>query len=500
MFGLSDKRKLGWPLKACLILLSLGLQGCAGSPLYVLVIDQNGAPVPNFKVICGSYSGGYISRGSFSDCSSKTNSKGMFYANESDSSLTLYKIDRLGYESKRVTFSLGANGWAYPNTDISTKEKPFLYHVWRGEPEALMHYDDRYRFERDGSSYSISLTSGEKYPTTFLDDIQIQFIAEQGKNLKRTDWKVIFRVKDGGLQESDDPFMYLAPKEGYQQKTIVEQRKDDAGYKNGLKKSYYLVSRSGKLYARLEMEIIPFYNDYSMIHLRYWANPNGSRNLMYDEMSRLRLSEDAYYEEGKQFLDLKKYAAAMNPLRIAAKHGDKRASTLIGHMYFRGLGVPKDNKVALEWYLDAASSPVRGASHFNDIGYFGKKKIIDEATYMLGVMYKDGIGVSKSIEEAMKWFKNSGYRGTFAVGEYYSKSKKKEDLITSYCWLRHTEYYTEPHVSDKFGKLGNAEYYQRAIDLGKAVSKKLSSEEIEVGESMKHKCGPPMIHIKIIRP
>ncbi len=497
------KRNFIWSFRFCLIVLSLWTQACSGSPLYGLVIDQLGNPVSNAKVICGATTPIFLYTVSHSDCSTKTNSKGMFYVRDSAAHLTIYGVQ--GYESKQMSFRRHQQGGWFPSGSINsgptTKEKPYILHVWKGDPAPLIHVDEYYRFERDSSVYSLSLTSGEKYPNEFLDDIQIQFVAEQGKEIKRADWKVIFRSKSGGMLESDEPFMYLAPEDGYQQKIIVEQHKDDPEFKSKVSKRYYLKSRSGKLYARLEMEITPFYNDYSLIYMRYWVNPNGSRNLMYDEMKRFQTTEDVYYEVGKKLFDMGEYDAAMSELLVAANHGDKRASTFIGHIYYRGLGIKKDIQTARKWYLHAVTSPdLRGARHYNDIAYFVKKKVIDEAAYMLGVMSQDGIGVSKNVEKAMAWFKDAGYRGTFALGEHYSKSTKKEDLVMSYCWLRNTEFFTKPSDSEKFGKLGNAEYYQRAIALRELVSKRLTSEEIKVGESMSFQCGPPAAHVEIVRP
>lgn len=226
--------------------------------------------------------------------------------------------------------------------------------------------------------------------------------------------------------------MYLAPESGYQQKVIVEQPHDGGKnvYQIELKKRYYLKSRSGQLYARLRLDISPFYNDYSLIHITYFANPNSSRNLMYDDKIDISTTEDTFYNFGKMAFDAGKYKEAMARLLTAYNHGDRPASALIGKMYHQGLGVGKDDKKAFEWYSLVVSLPNPEVERYAKMsGWFGYPP---EAFYMIGMMYKNGMGVAKDLEKAFSSFKAGDYRGWLEAGEIYVN---KGNLPMGHCYF-----------------------------------------------------------------
>ena len=59
-------------------------------------------------------------------------------------------------------------------------------------------------------------------------------------------------------------------------------------------------------------------------------------------------------EDGARAFKRGDYAMALWLWRPLAKEGDTTAQYLIGHMYDRGLGVPQDDVMAVEWYRKAA--------------------------------------------------------------------------------------------------------------------------------------------------
>lgn len=63
------------------------------------------------------------------------------------------------------------------------------------------------------------------------------------------------------------------------------------------------------------------------------------------------------------------YATALREFRLLAEPGDTAARFFLGHMYFKGQGVPQDDAQAAQWYRRAAEQ-----SHA-------------EAQYNLGTMY-----------------------------------------------------------------------------------------------------------------
>lgn len=81
-----------------------------------------------------------------------------------------------------------------------------------------------------------------------------------------------------------------------------------------------------------------------------------------------------------------RYAEAWDMMRPLAKQGDPRAEFWVGCRYIDGRGVPRDNRMAVDWIRRAA----QGGNA--------------EAQFNLGVIYRDGMrGVSKDPAEARKW-------------------------------------------------------------------------------------------------
>ncbi len=83
------------------------------------------------------------------------------------------------------------------------------------------------------------------------------------------------------------------------------------------------------------------------------------------------------------------HAVAAPPLLALAERGDVRAQTNLGYLYAYGLGVRKDETLAVRWYRKAAHR-----------GYA-------PAQYNLAHMYLDGRGCERSEEEAVRWYHQS---------------------------------------------------------------------------------------------
>ena len=81
-----------------------------------------------------------------------------------------------------------------------------------------------------------------------------------------------------------------------------------------------------------------------------------------------------------------KFLETVKILKPLAEKGDSEAQSLLGWMYFRGEGVAKSNKAALQWYVLAAEKGNHGAQ-FN-----------------LGFMYHQGHGVPLDYSEAVRWY------------------------------------------------------------------------------------------------
>jgi len=95
-----------------------------------------------------------------------------------------------------------------------------------------------------------------------------------------------------------------------------------------------------------------------------------------------------------------------------AKQGDQDAVFLLGRAYWDGLGLDRDYEKAVDWYRKAAEA---GNS---------------EAMNNLGISYRDGKGVPQNNEKAAEWFSKAAKAGnSWALKEleasYLSKRRKK---------------------------------------------------------------------------
>ncbi|MEM9062537.1 MAG: tetratricopeptide repeat protein [Pseudomonadota bacterium] len=73
-------------------------------------------------------------------------------------------------------------------------------------------------------------------------------------------------------------------------------------------------------------------------------------------------------ETARLLIDEKRYAEALEELKPAARSGNADAEELIGVMYAMGLGVPRDDIRAFDWYLRSAMKGHPGAQ--SGVGWY----------------------------------------------------------------------------------------------------------------------------------
>lgn len=76
----------------------------------------------------------------------------------------------------------------------------------------------------------------------------------------------------------------------------------------------------------------------------------------------------AEIEEARDLMEANRFEEAMQALLPAARSGNADAEELIGVMYAMGLGVPRDDVRAFEWYLRSAMKGHPGAQ--SGIGWY----------------------------------------------------------------------------------------------------------------------------------
>ncbi|KAF9279683.1 hypothetical protein BGZ88_012609 [Linnemannia elongata] len=97
------------------------------------------------------------------------------------------------------------------------------------------------------------------------------------------------------------------------------------------------------------------------------------------------------------------YQAAMDWYLQAANQGDANGQRKVGFLYDGGLGVSQSYSTALEWYIKAADQGDPGAQ------------------YNIGILYYFGKGVKQDIAKAMEWFLKAANQG-HGVPQDFSKA------------------------------------------------------------------------------
>jgi TPR repeat protein len=131
----------------------------------------------------------------------------------------------------------------------------------------------------------------------------------------------------------------------------------------------------------------------------------------------------------------------------------------IAEMYEKGDELPKDMAEALKWYRVSAESGNLEASFrvaalllnakkgpTPDEYKEARRRCEDAATryspgaYCMALIYKDGLGVTRDLEESARWLSRATELGNakaaLQLGEAYWKGDGvKPDLVTAYMWI-----------------------------------------------------------------
>lgn len=112
-----------------------------------------------------------------------------------------------------------------------------------------------------------------------------------------------------------------------------------------------------------------------------------------------------------------------------AEQGNAEAQYKVGEMYETGKGAEKNMEHAREWYDRAAKQGHKKAEYkllyieisLNGLNDFSKSQLTNlrteasnnnpDAQYFLGKMYAGGVGVPKSLEDALTWLNKATFNG-----------------------------------------------------------------------------------------
>jgi len=255
---------------------------------YGRVVDQDQQPISGVEVEVGwtdmSPSGSSTRR-------LVTGADGRFsMRGERGKALVVHWLRKKGYEEAKASNRYGFEYAAFwePTYHESDPDKPVIFHLRRkGEAEPMVkHGPTLFAARTDGEPTAFEIEAGRKVPSGG-GDIALRLVRGP-KEGKRFDWGVTVEAVGGaGLVHSDAEFMATAPTEGYQSVWSFTQSAVDEDYQSEIKVKFFVRTAEGK-HARVEMRIIPEYQEQGAVDLVIYFNPSGSTNLEFDPLLRAK--------------------------------------------------------------------------------------------------------------------------------------------------------------------------------------------------------------------
>ena len=206
------------------------------------------------------------------------------FRNLNGSSFTL-DLTKQGYQLEPQGGGKLGVSYSNPGEERPNFDHPFIYKMWklRGAEPTLKMDKDR-RILCDGTPVFANLATGEivlqQIPGLHLKVVVLRTpvfrsVGDEGKY----DWQATVEVLGGGLQPSEDPFMYQAPVDGYQPRWQVAYLKDSPDWKDERVEKFFVRTREGN-YARIQLKFLAWGDEnrigFSIVSV---LNPAGSRNL-----------------------------------------------------------------------------------------------------------------------------------------------------------------------------------------------------------------------------
>jgi hypothetical protein len=252
---------------------------------YGKVVDQQGAPLPDVDVYASVIYNSGLSAG-MDKKQTKTDAAGLFSISGMKGRTLGIGLDKDGYE-------YGGDQGPFQFTEMVAeaeryhpdKRNPIVFRMWKLQgAEPLIYFERRaFKLPSDGTPVRIDLATGKKVASggDLIVTLQ-QPMAQPGQWLHHYAWNA--ELKAGGLMESTDALMYLAPEDGYRASLVYGEKGDERLQNFTINKRFYLKTADGR-YARVKMDLTSQTNpDHpSTIGLIWWLNPTpGHRNLEFD--------------------------------------------------------------------------------------------------------------------------------------------------------------------------------------------------------------------------
>lgn len=254
------------------------------------VVDQDGAPLAGVRVQTSVRSWHVIATpdgdATFARHEAVSGSDGNFQIDGGrENALTIEAVEKEGYEPEPKSLQ----GFGYTTSDPLRPDpnNPVVLRMWKAEAKAqLITGTKRYSLVPDGRTYTIDLLTGAIVESgTAEGDLRVSIRRPANAVWgQRYDWSLDVQPVNGGLAEETDgsSAMFRAPESGYTNHWRLDAAAANESWSYGTgQKRFYLKSRGGRNYSRIEMDAYAFYlqNKQGRFNLTYAVNPAGDRLL-----------------------------------------------------------------------------------------------------------------------------------------------------------------------------------------------------------------------------
>ncbi len=264
---------------------------------YGKVIDQHGEPIPDVKVTMGLRTFKEPLPGVMGDGHDSlvltTNAEGRFEITDAKGSvLEMRALDKPGYEASTTSINRGSyRYWAHPSEGPyrPNADAPEIFRMWKKQgAETLVRKGISASLRCDGTPSTFDLANGR---ATSSGDLRVTLVRDPvyiKPGQRNYDWQLTIESLGGGLSESDDEQMYLAPLEGYKPKLVIHMPANAPDWTDEKSLRLYIKLKDGKQYARAEIKaLIGAARETTPFYITSFINPSGSRNLEYDSAQNI---------------------------------------------------------------------------------------------------------------------------------------------------------------------------------------------------------------------
>jgi len=279
--GLGDSR---WPIFWAKRAKDPDLEWKTPIEFYGKVVDQDNTPVAGVEVKMNWTD---MSPKGTSEANRTTDTGGLFSITDiQGKNFGVISLAKEGYvafrESNPNSFEYA--GFWEPSYHIPDKGKPVLFRLRKkGEAAELARYGPTlFGVTPDGVPVIFDLATGRK--NSGAGDVSVRMTRGEKSANKQFDWEVTLEAigTGAGLAESKDEFMTEAPDAGYQSSWKFSQKSGAEKYQSEVQTKFFVKTAGGQ-FARIEVRVLPTYNDTAAVDLvSYFNSKAGDRNLEFD--------------------------------------------------------------------------------------------------------------------------------------------------------------------------------------------------------------------------